>query len=349
MFSKTIQIGSLTISETHPTLLIAEIGSNFDGDFERAKKLIRDAKNCGAQIAKFQSFKAEKIISEKNFGKSSFQAKWNKSVGDVYKAAEFPREWMIELKKFTESLGLEFMCAPYDIEALEQLVETGNTSIKLGSGETSNLDFVREAASTKLPLILSAGACTLAEVDEAMNVCAKVGNAQTILLQCVTQYPTPFEAANLRVMENFSRTFGCLVGYSDHTPGHAVPLGAVALGGKIIEKHFTDDKKRSGPDHPFAMDLEDFKEMAAQIRNLEIALGSSWKKVEACESDTVTLQRRGLISRRSISKGEKITKENTEFLRPQKGILPRDYDKALGKSLNHSIEAGTPIRWEDIG
>ncbi|RYE56348.1 MAG: N-acetylneuraminate synthase, partial [Sphingobacteriales bacterium] len=291
----------------------------------------------------------EKIISAKNFGKSSFQANWKQGVGEIYKKAELPREWLVELKTFTEDQGLEFMVAPYDIEALEQLVEIGINNIKLGSGETSNLDFVREAARTGLPLILAAGACTLAEVDDAMNECVKAGNENVILLQCITQYPTPFHASNLMAMKAFADTFGCLVGYSDHTPGLAVPLGAVALGGRVIEKHFTDDKSRTGPDHSFAMDLKDFSQMATEIRNLEAALGSTWKRVEACEADTVVLQRRGLTTKKDIKKGEKLSLENTELLRPQKGLLPKESKNVMGKFVNHDIPAGTPVTWEDIG
>ena len=348
MFDKLIKIGKYDISINNPTFLIAEIGSNFDGSFDRAKKLIKDAKDCGAQVAKFQSFKTEKIISANNFGKSSFQRNWDQSVSEVYKSAEFPLDWMLELKQYTEELGLEFMSSPYDLNALDELVKIGVSCIKIGSGEISNLEFLKLAAETKLPIILATGAASLSEIDEAMNIFDKSRNSKIILLQCITQYPTQFQYANIRTIETYRQTYGCIVGYSDHTPGLAVPLGSVALGARVIEKHFTDDKSRKGPDHPFAMDLLDFKEMSEQIRNLEKALGSSWKKIEACEEETIILQRRGLVTTQKIYKGEPITKENSTLLRPQKGILPKDVHNVLGKILNKDLDAETPIRWEDI-
>ncbi|WP_186647733.1 N-acetylneuraminate synthase family protein [Fluviispira vulneris] len=348
MFSKEIKIGKYKISYHNPTLIIAEIGSNFDGSIDRAKKLIYDAYKCGAQVAKFQSFKAEKIISEKNFKNTSFQSNWKKSVGEVYKSAELPLEWIIELKAYSEELGLEFMSAPYDIEALEQLVKNNITSIKIGSGEISNVDFLKTAAETNLPILLATGASSFSEIDEAMHILNKYGSGDVILLQCVTQYPTDFSFSNIRVIEAYSKMYECITGYSDHTPGLTVPLGAVALGARVIEKHFTDDKSREGPDHAFAMNLVEFTEMSKQIRNLELALGKPWKKIEECEEETKILQRRGLVTKGKLQKGERITLENSVLLRPQKGILPKDFHKVIGKHINKDMEDSTPICWEDI-
>ena len=270
---RRVKIGKRWVGEGEPSYLIAEIGSNFDGSMARAKKLIDLAKDCGADCAKFQCFSTNKIISKEGFEgmRSAFQAKWKKPVHEVYRAAEFPRAWHKELFAYCGKAGLDFMSTPYDRAAVDEIDALGVPAHKIGSGDITWLEMIRYIARKKKPVILATGASTLAEVDEAVRTIRKAGNQQIILLQCVTNYPSHFEYANLRAMKAMGEIFNVPVGYSDHTPGSVVPLGAVALGGCLIEKHFTDDKKRRGPDHPFAMDGKDFKEMAQSVRLLEKA------------------------------------------------------------------------------
>jgi sialic acid synthase SpsE len=188
----------------------------------------------------------------------------------------------------------------------------------------------------------------MGEIDEAVRAIRGTGNEDFILLQCITMYPAPFEQANIRAMSTLREAFQCQVGYSDHTPGMVIPLGAVALGGCVVEKHFTDDKKRNGPDHPFAMDFEDFKLMVDSIRILESALGNGVKDISPCESETVILQRRSLFAARDISKGMKISDSMVTALRPQKGLLPKYKPTIIGRTARVDIKCGEPITWEKV-
>ncbi len=349
---KQIKIGKRWVGEGEPAYLIAEIGSNFDGSMVRAKKLIDLAKECGADCAKFQCFATDKIISKEGFDglRSGFQTKWKKPVHEVYKAAEFPRAWHKELYAYCRKRGLDFMSAPYDKEAVDELNALNVPAFKIGSGDITWLSMIRYIAKKKKPIILAAGASTLAEIDEAIAAIRETGNRNIILLQCVTNYPSHFEHANIRAMKAMGEMFNLPVGYSDHTPGSVVPLGAVALGACLIEKHFTDDKKRTGPDHPFAMDGKDFKEMAQGVRALEKALGSSVKELYAEEGQTVILQRRCLRAAKDISEGTKIEKNMVVVLRPcpKEALAPKYQDVIVGKRACQAFKKGDPFTWQSL-
>jgi len=344
-----IKIGNHSIGKDCPVYLIAEIGSNFDGDLKRAKYLVDLAVDCGANAAKFQTFRSETIINKEAFKvSSSFQVKWNKPVWDVYKQAEFPFEWHKDISDYCASRHVDFLTSPYDFEAVEMLEELGIPAYKIGSGEITNLEFLEYVAQKNKPIILGCGAATMGEISEAVKAIRSGGNDDIVLLQCVTMYPSPFEDANIRAMCTLRDAFDCLTGYSDHTPGSIVPLGAVALGGCVIEKHFTDDKTRNGPDHPFAMDIDDFKKMSSAIRTLELALGSPIKDIYPCESETMILQRRSIFAAVNIPKGTLITPEMISVLRPQKGLLPKYKSVVIGRTARVDITAGEPITWEKV-
>lgn len=316
------------ISPDSPTYIIAEIGSNFDGSLKKAYKMVDLAKEVGADCAKFQSFLPEKIISRSGFGKtrSSFQAKWKKSVYRVYSDAVLPRKWHIKLNQYCKKRRIDFSSAPYDKDGVNLLLELSVPYLKIGSGEVANLDFINYVARKRKSLLISVGSSTLAEIDEMMRVINKTGNKKIILLQCVTNYPSPFEDANVRFLTTLKSAFGVMVGYSDHTPGHTVPLAAVTLGAKVIEKHFTDNKSNQGPDHPFALDPGEFTTMVDEIRNLEKALGTGVKVIYPSEQTTKVLQRRSLYSATDIKKGEKIKRNMITILRPAKGVAPKYLD-----------------------
>jgi sialic acid synthase SpsE len=347
-----IMIADRLVGNGEPAYVIAEIGSNFDGSLERAKKLIDLAKDCGADCAKFQSFKASSIVSKVGFEglKTGFQKKWDKPVYEIYKKAEFPREWTEELFEYCRKIKIHFLSAPYDKEAVDILDKIGVPAIKIGSGDITWHRHLRYIAKKEKPIILSTGASSLSDIDKAVRVLKEEGNNQIILLQCVTNYPSEFKSANLRAMKSMGETFDVLYGYSDHTPGSVVPLGSVALGGCIVEKHFTDDKTRMGPDHPFAMDGKDFKEMCTNIRNLEAAMGSPHKKVYDEENETILLQRRCLRAAKDLEKGDLINEDNIVELRPmtRESIQPFDFDKIVGKKVKRSIQKGYPLKWDDI-
>jgi sialic acid synthase SpsE len=349
---KRIKLGDRWIGQGEPCYLIAEIGSNFNGSLERAKKLIDLAKSSGADAVKFQCFATDKIISKEGFQDLlvGFQAQWGKSVYQVYKDAQFPRHWHNELFSYTKSKGMDFLSSPYDREAVDILDELGVGALKIGSGDITWLEMVKYIASKGKPVIIGAGASTIQEIDEAVKAIRSQGNQEIVLLQCVTNYPSCFESANIRAMEAMGEMFDVLVGYSDHTPGSIVPLGAVALGACIIEKHFTDDKTLAGPDHAFAMDNNDFKEMADSIRLLEKALGTCEKSLYSEESETVILQRRCLRAAKDIFAGEVITKDKIAILRPLAGncLAPKYENDIIRKKVKAELKKGDPFTWDVI-
>lgn len=346
---KTIKIDGKTIGDGQPVYCIAEIGSNFDGDLDRAKYLVDLAKKCGANAVKFQSFLTDKIISKEGFKslKVGFQAKWKKSVYDVYRDAELPREWHKEIFDYCKKKKITFFSAPYDIEAVSLLDRLGAPVFKVGSGDITWHEMLEEMAKKGKPIILGTGASTFEEIKEAVDVVRSTGNNDLILLQCVTNYPSTFKNANIKSMVEMRKNFDCLVGYSDHTPGIIVPLGVTALEGCIIEKHFTDDKTRKGPDHSFAMDADDFETMVKSIRTLEKALGSK-KEIYSEENETVVLQRRCLRAACDIKKGTTLTRAMIDVLRPapRNSIYPKHIGKLIGRKTKKDIKKGECFTWE---
>lgn len=358
---KNLRIGKRDIGEGKPAYIIAEIGSNFDGDLARAKRLAKLAKECGADAYKIQNFSAPKIVSATGFKdlQIAFQGKWDKPVVEVYKKAEFPRMWVAELAAYCAEIGIDFLSSPYDIEAVDLLESVGVKAYKVGSGEIDNLEFLTHIAKKGKPVILACGAATMDDIRAAVAAIHKAGNKKIVLLQCVTNYPSPVSDANIRAMEMLRRKFGVLVGYSDHTTspagggddplgGLTVPLGAVALGASVIEKHVTDDITRKGPDHPFALPMNEFKKMIASIRALERALGDGKKRLMPSEKETVVIQRRGMYAARLIRAGEKITRDAIEYLRPAIGFRPPEIKKVMGRIARRDIPKGAPITSKDI-
>lgn len=346
----SIKIGKKTIGASNSTsYIIAEIGSNFDGSFVKAKKMIQLAKKSGADAAKFQSFTTEKILSRKGFeNKLAFQSKWNKPVWDVYKKAELPLSWLSDLNKYCKKIGIDFLSSPYHFEAVDELVKLGVSAIKLGSGEITNLEFLKYVGKTKKPIFLATGASTLNEVSVAVKAIESTGNNKIILMQTITQYPSPIEEANLRVLQTFQKRFGYNVGYSDHSPSETVVLGSIALGACVIEKHFTDNPKLKGPDHPHSMDPTKFKEMVEKIRYLEKALGDGVKKVESSEKETRVIQRRGIWTTTEIKKGSKFNLNNITPLRPALGVSASYLSKIIGKKAKKNFIAFEPIKRNDF-
>ena len=349
---KRIKIGNRWVGDGEPAYVIAEIGSNFDGSMERAKMLIDLAKDCGADAVKFQCFTPDKIISKEGFDKlrMGFQAKWEKSVCEIYKSAEFPREWHDKLFDYANKKGLHFLSSPYDKDAVDILDDLGVPAFKIGSGDITWHDMLRYIANKEKPIILSTGASTIAEIDEALKVIRSEGANDIILLQCVTNYPSHFKYSNIRAMKAMGELFDVIIGYSDHTAGIIVSLGAVSLGACVIEKHFTDDKTRKGPDHPFAMDAKEFKEMVDSIRTLEQALGSPVKDLYEEEKETVILQRRCLRAAKDIPKGSEISEGMIEVLRPltNNALYPKYKDIIIGRKVKVDMKKGDPFTWGKI-
>lgn len=350
-FSKNIKIGNKVISENSATYIIAEIGANFNGDIDVAKKLISAAKECGADCAKFQSFKSEKIVSPNGFASMSLKGvhgTWSKPVHEIFKEAEFPREWHLELFNYCKNIGIDFSTSPYDKEAVDLCIEIGVPFLKIGSGDITWLEMVEYIAKTNKPIFLATGDATMAEIDDAIRVIEGTGNNQLVLMQCITNYPSKIESANINVIKNYQNAFNLITGYSDHSSGPVVALGSVALGAKVIEKHFTLDKKDIGPDHPHSMDTNDFKQMVDYIRELELAMGESRKVVVEEEEETVIVQRRSIYSKRDIPKGKVIEKDDLIELRPALGIAPKFKTNIIGRVATIDIKSDMPIQWNNI-
>lgn len=350
-FPQVIKIGSRLVGKDQPTYFIADIGANFDGSLKKAKRLALAAKEAGAEVVKFQSFKASKIVSGPSFAKMKLKGihgSWQKPIEQVFKEVEFPRSWHKKLFAYCKKIKVTFSSAPYDFAAVDLLDSLGVDFFKIGSGEITWHEMLRYIAKKGKPMILATGDSTLAEVDEAVRTIETMGNNQLILLQCITNYPSKIESANINVLKTYKTAFGTIVGYSDHSPGEVVALGSVALGAKVIEKHFTLSKKDKGPDHPHSMEPQEFKEMVRKVRLLEKALGSSRKEVVEEEAETVVVQRRSLHVKREIKKGQRIQKRDVIELRPAVGVPPKDKELVIGRRAKKKIKAGEAIYWKDL-
>lgn len=352
-----IQIGERRIGEDHPTYFIADIGANHDGEIERAKLLIHLAKDAGADAAKFQNFQAPKIVSDYGFtqigSQLSHQAKWEKSVFEVYKDASIPFEWTPILKDECDKVGIDYFSSPYDFDAIDML-DPYIPAYKIGSGEIDWFEAQERIASKGKPVLLATGASTIGEVQRAVHAILAI-NQQLVLMQCNTNYtgsPENFNHVHLRVLHTYHAMFpGIVLGLSDHTPGHAAVLGAIALGARVIEKHFTDDNDRIGPDHPFALNPLAWSEMVSRSRELERALGSPDKFVADNEEETVIVQRRCIRAARDIYADEVIERDMLDVLRPAtpEAIKPHEIDQVIGTRAIHPINAGRELYWTDLG
>lgn len=348
-----LKIGAHWIGEKHPTYFIADIAANHDGNLDRARLLIKLAKDAGADAAKFQNFSAPKIVSDFGFkslgGQQSHQSKWKKSVFEVYSDASVSSDWTPILKEECDKVGIDYFSSPYDFEATDML-DAFMPAYKIGSGEIDWIEALERMASKGKPVLLATGAATIGEVQKAVHAIQAI-NKQLVLMQCNTNYtadPDNFNHIHLNVLKTYAVMFPDVVlGLSDHTHGHATVLGAVALGARVIEKHFTDDNSREGPDHKFAMNPQTWADMVENTRQLEKALGSADKRVAGNEVDTVVIQRRCLRAARDLKAGEILTREMIDVLRPATpgAILPDQIQKVVGMKLLVDAPYGKELRW----
>ena len=353
---KEIQIENKIIGVNQPTYFVADVAANHDGDLERPKDLIYLCAEAGADAAKFQHFTANTIVSDYGFkslgGRQSHQEEWKKSVFDVYQDASLNQDWTPILKETCDKAGITFFTSPYSFDLVDK-VDSFLSAYKIGSGDITWLEIVDYIASKKKPVLLATGASNMMEVDLAMETILK-HTQDVVLMQCNTNYTASlenFKYINLNVLQEYKKKYpNIILGLSDHTPGHATVLGAVTLGARVIEKHFTDNVSREGPDHKFSMDFDSWKDMVDRTRELEFALGSNVKRVEDNEKETVILQRRALRAKRNLLKGEVITQDAVEALRPcpKDALAPYNIGKVLNKTLIEDIEAGDYITWKSI-
>lgn len=353
---KAFYLGKKKIGFSFPTYFTADIGANHDGDLGRAKELIYLCKEAGADAVKFQNFQADKIVSKYGFehlkGQLSHQKKWAKSVYEVYQDASLNPDWTPILKETCQKAGIEYFTSPYDFESVGRADPYVNV-YKIGSGDITWLEIIAHIASKGKPVILATGASELSDVKRAMRIILKK-TKKVILMQCNTNYTGSaenFNYINLNVLRLYHKLYPDVVlGLSDHTSGHATVLGAVTLGARVIEKHFTDDNNREGPDHPFAMNPKTWREMVERTRELEAALGDGIKRIEENEKQTAIVQRRGLHATRDIAVSHILVASDLESLRPipADGIPPYDMKKILGRKLKKPIKTGEHITWKHI-
>ena len=355
-YDSELVIAGRRIGPGHPTYFIADIAANHDGDLARAKDLIYLAKEAGADAAKFQHFRAESIVSDKGFrtlgGQQSHQAAWKKSVFEVYKDASVPQDWTASLKETCDKAGITFFTSAYAFDLIDE-VDPYVPAYKIGSGDITWTEIVEYIAKKGKPYILACGASTMDEVVRAVEAATAI-NPQFALLQCNTNYTASlenFQYIQLNVLRSLAQMFpGMVLGLSDHTPGHATVLGAVALGARVVEKHFTDDIDRVGPDHKFSMDPKTWRDMVERTRELENALGNGIKRVEANEKETVVLQRRSLRLARDAQAGETLDRAAITPLRPcpPDAIPPYRMNEVLGRKLRRGVKAGDYLKWADL-
>ena len=329
------------------TLIIAEAGVNHNGNMDIAYKLIDVAKEAGADIVKFQTFKSEKVVS-RFAEKAGYQKKTTgsgESQLEMIKKLELDEGKHQELMAYCEKTGIKFLSTPFDLDSIKLLDRMGLSIFKIPSGEITNYPYLKAIAKYNKRVILSTGMANLCDIENALDILCKYGTEyqKITVLHCNTEYPTPFKDVNLRAMQTIEQAFQVPVGYSDHTLGIEVPIAAVALGATVIEKHFTLDRTLPGPDHKASLEPDELKKMVSAIRNIEMAMGSRLKKPSASERKNMSIARKSIVASRNIKKGDEFTEENITTKRPGDGISPMRWKEILGTRAKQNFELDEKI------
>lgn len=330
------------------TIIIAEAGVNHNGSIDTAKKMIDVAAEAGADYVKFQTFKAETLVT-----KTAEKAEYQKSVTDksdthynMLKKLELDKSAHFELINYCKQKNIRFLSTAFDIESIELLIELEIPIFKIPSGEITNLPYLAHIGKIKKPIIMSTGMSTFADVNSALDILLQAGleKDQITLLHCNTDYPTPMEDVNLRAMITLGKKFGVNIGYSDHTLGIEVPIAAVAMGAKVIEKHFTLNKRFKGPDHRASLEPVEFKQMVTSIRNIDTAKGVRVKKITPSEKQNIFFARKSIVAKIPIKKGQKFSNKNLTVKRPGTGMSPMLWPKVINKIAKKNYIKDEQIR-----
>ena len=344
----TISIGNHAVGTGARCFIIAEAGSNHDGDFDQAKQLIKVAAEAGADAVKFQTFEAARIAAQTTAPDARIDVAGARSHYELYKKLEMPREWLGELVVSAKERGILFLSTPFDEDSVDYLDALGIEAFKIASYELVHLPLLQHSAKKGKPVILSTGMANLGEIEEARDTILAEGNEQIALLHCTVCYPTSLTCVNLSAIDTLRQAFQVPVGYSDHTLGITVPIAAVARGANVIEKHFTLDKNLPGPDHAFALDPTELRCMVKAIRDVETAIGSPVKRVTDDEIDKLGRGRRSLFAKVDIPAGATITASMLAVLRPGIGLKPNNLALLVGRKAAVDIEANEPIQWDMV-
>ena len=331
-----MKIKNKEIGDNCPVFVVAEIGINHNGDINTAKKLISKAKQSGADAVKFQTFKASDLAipSSKYFS--------------IFKKVEFNETNFLELSNYAKTKKIIFFSTPSSIEAVDFLDRIKVPIFKISSGDLTNIPLIEHVASKNKPIILSTGMSTIEEIKLAIKTIIKKRNKKIIILHSVSGYPTPVNEANLNVINSLKNQFPFIIGFSDNGEGIEVSSLATAVGAKVIEKHFTLDKKMHGGDHKISADPDDFRNMVKKIRDVEKILGIERKTVQISEEDNRIQARKSLTANTTIKKGTKITKNMISIMRPATGILPKDMNKVVGKTARKQIKMYESLKWKNL-
>ena len=331
------------------TIVIAEAGVNHNGSLIIAKKMIKVAKDCGADFVKFQSFKAQNIVT-----KNSEMAEYQKTnlndkkltQFEMLKKLEINKNFHISLIRYCKKINIKFLSTPFDIENIELLNQLKLSYLKIPSGEITNYPYLKKIGSLNKKIFISTGMSTLNEIKSALDILLKSGTKKNniYILHCNTAYPTPYKDVNLRAMQTIKDKFGNNVGYSDHSLGDEVSICAVALGAKVIEKHFTLSRKMIGPDHVASLEPSELKVMIDKIRNIEKSLGSKIKKISRSEKINKKIARKSIVAKKYIKKGETFSENNITVKRPGNGLSPMNWKKVIGKKSKKNFKPDQQIK-----
>lgn len=346
---KGFEIGDRQIGPTEPTYVIAEAGSNHNGDFETAKELIDVAAEAGADAVKFQTFRAEDMYVEGS-GEVDYLED-DRPIYEVIESMEMPFEWIPKLHRHCQRAGVQFLSTPFDERSAEELADYV-PAWKVASYTSSHQPFLEYLATTDKPIIMSTGAHRLDDIAESVATLRDAEVTDLVLLQCVAAYPTPLQDINVQVVRSLREEFDVCTGLSDHTLDPVTaPTASVALGATVVEKHFTLDKSMEGPDHQFALEPGELARMVSAIRDTEAALGTGEKRVLDVEMELYEKARRAIHAVESIDPGDELTEENVRVLRPgerETGLAPKHYREVLGETAAVRIPKGKGVRWDDI-
>ncbi len=345
-----MQIGKHLISDTSPVFIIAELSANHNQDINIAIESVKKAKEMGADAIKLQTYTADTLTLPCD--NEYFQIKqgtlWDgQTLYNLYKQAYTPWEWFPILQKVANEVGITIFSSPFDFSSVDFLEKLNFPAYKIASFEINDIPLIKYVASKNKPVIISTGIAELSDIELAVETCKKQGNNDFALLKCTSAYPAPIEEANLLTMQDMKRKFQCQVGLSDHTMGTTVPIVSVALGAKIIEKHFILDKSVGGPDAEFSLDTKEFSELIKSVREAELALGTvNYTLSEKIKKNKVFT--RSLFISADMNAGDVLNEKNIRSIRPGYGLQPKYYEELLGKKVNQNIKMGTPVSWELI-
>lgn len=347
---KIIEIDGKKIGEGYHVYTIAEMSANHLQSIERAKEIIKEAKEAGADAIKLQTYRPDTITVDcrgPEFMATPGSPWEGMNLFELYATAYTPWEWHEELFTYARELGITCFSSPFDLTAVDFLEKLGAPAYKIASFEINDIPLIRKVAMTGKPIIISTGIAETDDIELALKTCREAGNEQVILLKCVSEYPTPYEELNLKTITDMGNKFDCVIGLSDHSMGHSVDVAGVALGAMVVEKHLTLRRADGGPDGLFSMEPEEFAEMVTQIRNIEKAVGRVTYELTDKQRNSRG-RSRSLYVVENMKKGDRFTSENLKSIRPGYGLHTRFYEDILGKKATCDLEKGTAMKWDYV-